>query len=202
MIVDNKLEILKETGLDIEQGLRYTGSEDNYISAVQRFYKSYEKNRPKIMEYYYAKDYNNYMITVHALKSNAKMIGAIDLSKVFEELEAAAKNNDIDVIEEKNTPALISYKKLVEGLKPIGEMEEVHPADEISADEAKEVADRLLSALDDFDDSLAKELAEKLAGYPFRITQREKLKEAAGLIEDFMYDDAATIIKEIYPCIE
>ena len=41
MIVDNKLEILKETGLDIEQGLRYTGGEDNYISAVQRFYKSY-----------------------------------------------------------------------------------------------------------------------------------------------------------------
>jgi HPt (histidine-containing phosphotransfer) domain-containing protein len=201
-MVDNRLEILKDTGLDIKQGLGYTGGEENYISAVQRFYKSYDKNRKKIVEYFDAKDYNSYMITVHALKSNAKMIGAVELSNVFEELEAAAKNESKDVLDTKNNPALISYNKLVESLKPIGEMEEVHPADEISADEAKEVAEQLLSALDDFDDSLAKELAEKLSGYPFRITQRDKLKEATGLIDDFMYDDAADIIKEIYPSIE
>lgn len=202
MIEDNKIELLKEAGLDIKQGLEYTGGEDNYISAVQRFYKGYEKNRPKIMEYYSVKDYNSYMITVHALKSNAKMIGAMELSKAFEELEAAAKNSDAVIIEEKNNQTLESYKQLAEALKPIGEMEEVHPADEISATEAREVADKLLSALDDFDDSLSKELAEKLLGYPFRITQREKLKEAIGFIDDFMYDDAADIIKEIYSGIE
>ena len=202
MIADNKIEILKEAGLDIKQGLEYTGGEDNYISAVQRFYKGYEKNRPKIMEYYSARDYNSYMITVHALKSNAKMIGAMELSKAFEELETAAKNSDAVIIEEKNNQTLESYKQLAEALKPIGEMEEVHPDDEISATEAREVADKLLSALDDFDDSLSKGLAEKLLGYPFRITQREKLKEAIGFIDDFMYDDAADIIKEIYSGIE
>ena len=75
-------------------------------------------------------------------------------------------------------------------------------ADEISADVAKDTADKLLVALDDFDDELSKELAKKLSGYPFRITQKEKLKEAIAYIEDFMYDEAIDVIREIYSAIE
>ena len=45
-------------------------------------------------------------------------------------------------------------------------------------------------------------LAEKLSGYPFRITQKEKLKTAMAYIEDFMYDEAADLIREIYSEIE
>ena len=74
-------------------------------------------------------------------------------------------------------------------------------ADATSA-EAKETASKLLEALDDFDDDLSMELAEKLTGYPFRMTQKGKLKEAVGLIGEFMYDEAAELIKEIMPAIE
>ena len=59
-----------------------------------------------------------------------------------------------------------------------------------------------MEALDDFDDDLSAELVAKLGGYPFRITQRQKLKKAADLISDFMYDEAAELIKEIIPSIE
>lgn len=200
--MEHIISMIQGVGLDIAKGIEYTGGEENYISAVQRFYKSHDKNRDKISEYYACRDFKSYMITVHALKSNAKMIGAATLSHAFEELETAARNSDIEKVEAKNDFVLAMYDKFVERLKPIGDLEEVHPADEISADEAKEVAEQLLSALDDFDDSLSKELALKLSGYPFRITQREKLKEAIGLIDDFMYDDATDIIKEIYPGIE
>ncbi len=193
---------IQAAGLDINQGLMYTGGEDNYISAVQRFYKSYTKNLSKIRDHYINRNYNDYMISIHALKSNAKMIGAGMLSRAFEELEMAAKAGDIELVETKNAPVLQMYEKLIERLKPIGESEEVHPADEISGEEAREVAMQLVSALDDFDDNLAKELAEKLSGYPFRINQREKLKEAAGYIDDFMYKEANDIIHDIYPAIE
>ena len=202
MTLEHIIDMIQGAGLDINKGIEYTGGEENYISAVQRFYKNHDKNNDKIAEYYASKDYNSYMIAVHALKSNAKMIGANDLSRSFEELELAARENNISVIEAKHEAVLQAYTELVERLKPIGDLEEVHPADEISAEEAKEVCEQLLSALDDFDDSLAKELAVKLSGYPFRITQRDKLKEAIGLIDDFMYDDATDIIKEIYPGIE
>ena len=58
-----------------------------------------------------------------------------------------------------------------------------------------------VTGFDDFDDDEAKMLAKKLTGYPFRLTQAERLKEAIGYIEDFIYDESAQIIKEIIPSI-
>ena len=193
---------LESVGLDTKAGLGYTGNEERYMSAVCRFYNNYEKNRNKVKAFLNDKDYENYMITVHSLKSNARMIGATELSNAFEELEMASRTGEIQNLEEKNEPTLSIYASLIEKLEPIGSMGEVRATDEISGEEAKETADKLLLALDDFDDDLSKELAQKLSGYPFRITQSDKLKEAIAFINDFMYDDAAEIIKEIYPNIE
>ncbi|MCR4793198.1 MAG: Hpt domain-containing protein [Lachnospiraceae bacterium] len=196
------LSVLTAAGLDIKAGLGYTGGEDKYVSAVQRFYKNHEKNVARIEELLMAEDYENYMITVHALKSNSKMIGAATLGSMFEELENAARNRDTGVIDSIGPIAMQLYDTLIENLKPVGEMGEVRAAGEISAEEARRVAAELLTALDDFDDELSKELVTKLSGYPFRMTQKEKLKEAAAQIDDFLYDEAADIIKEIVPAIE
>lgn len=193
---------LAEAGLDTKSGLSYTGSVEKYISAIQRFFKNYEKNKIKVDEYYAIKDIDNYMITVHALKSNAKMIGATALSGSFETLENAARSNDIGIIDALTTTIMSDYAALIEKLSPIGEMQDARAADEISADEAKEVAQKLLDALDDFDDDEAKKLAMKLSGYPFRMTQAGMLKEAIEYIEDFMYDEAIESIRHIIPSIE
>ena len=142
------------------------------------------------------------MITVHALKSNSKMIGAGPLSIEFEKLENAAREGNTAVIVSNTPSTLMSYKELVEKLSPIMNMGDVKPADEISAEEAKKTAEALFAALDDFDDDLSKSLAKKLSGYPFRLTQADRLKEAIAFIDDFMYDEAAAIVKEIYPTIE
>ena len=64
------------------------------------------------------------------------------------------------------------------------------------------MAKKLLDALDEFDDELAKDLVRKLSGYPFRITQKGKLREAEDQINDFMYEEAAELIREILPEIE
>ncbi|MCR4596270.1 MAG: Hpt domain-containing protein [Lachnospiraceae bacterium] len=193
---------MNEAGLDTQTGISYTGNTEKYVSAVQRFYKNHEKNRAKVEEYFAAKDYENFMITVHALKSNAKMIGATNLSGQFEALENAAREQDTAVIEELTPQALQDYAGLIEKLKPVGEMGDVKAADEIPADIARTTVERLLAALDDFDDEEAKKQAKVLSGYPFRLTQAEKLKEAAAFIEDFMYDEAAEIIRQIATAIE
>ena len=193
---------LTEIGIDAQTGIGYTGSEEKFVSALQRYYKNYEKNRSKVDSYFGSKDYESYMITVHALKSNSKMIGAGALSVDFEKLENAAREGDTGPIEANTAPTLAMYQELVEKLQPIGQMQDVHAADEISADVAKETADKLLEALDDFDDELSKSLAKKLTGYPFRITQQDMLKQAIGYIEDFMYDEAVDLIKQIVPTIE
>ncbi len=198
----NDLSFLSELGVDAATGRAYTGGQEKYISSLQRFFKAYEKNKKNAETFYENKDYENYMITVHSLKSNAKMIGAEELSSKFEQLEIAARDGDISVIEAEHAGTMSAYEKLVDGLKPIGEAETVKPADEISGEEARTVADQLLEALDDFDDDTSAELVKKMSGYPFRLTQRDKLKSAADYIADFMYDEAADLIREIVDTIE
>ena len=196
------LTYLNNLGLDTSKGLEYTRSEDKYLSAIQRYYKSYDNNLSKLTEFYNNKDYKNYCIVVHSLKSNSKMIGANELAKSFEELEIASNNSEYIIINEKHPIVIEEWGKFISKLKPIGEMKLTKPEDEITSSEAKDITRELLIALDDFDDELSSELIHKLSGYPFRLTQRELLDKAIEYVEDFLYDDAATIIKDIEKTIE
>ncbi len=200
--MNKDLTWLSDMGLDIDSALGYTGGQDRYLSAIKRFYDGYEKNRNNIEHYLENADIESYMITVHALKSNSKMIGASSLGALFEALETAARNNDTVTIGNDTFSALKAYKELVEKLSPVGALGDFKAADEISGEVAKETARKLLDALDDFDDDLSKELIKKLSGYPFRMSQKEILKEAAGYIDDFLYDEAMQEIKKIIPSIE
>ncbi|MCR4657105.1 MAG: hypothetical protein K5770_12885 [Lachnospiraceae bacterium] len=200
--MDYDLNWINDIGLDVKSGICYTGSQEKYISALRRFYGKYDKNSIKVEEYYLAGDYENLMITVHALKSNARMIGAMEVSSGFEALETAAREKDAHFLEQMTPITMKAYKELIERLAPIKAMGEIYAADEISGEEARKIADELLAALDDFDDEQSRRLAQKLSGYPFRITWKDKLKEAEGFIDDFMYEEAAKIIKELYTVIE
>ena len=193
---------LQEQGISIEDGIGYTGGKDKYLSALQRFFKGFEGNKAALTGFIAASDLQGYCIKVHSLKGNARMIGANDLSDMFFELEEASRNGDAALVGEKTPAAIAKYAEIIEIIRPIGEMAGIKPSDEIDATEAKAVAEELLQALDDFDDDKSSELAKKLMGYPFRLTQKEQLKEAINYITDFMYDEAAELVNKIIPAIE
>jgi len=52
-------------------------------------------------------------------------------------------------------------------------------------------------SLKNYDEISSYEKADRLGGYPFRINQKNKLREAADYIRDYMYDEAADLIREI-----
>lgn len=195
--MDFDVKFLEELGLDVQAGCEYTGGKEKLVSAIQRYYKNYEKNTEKIEEALKANDLEQLRIQVHALKSNSKMVGATELSTEFEKLEFAARDGQWDVIKDSIEGVLDNYKGFVESIKPIGEADIEKPADEISGERAKEVVEELLEALDDFDDEKSSQLAGILKGYPFRTTQKEMLDNAISCITDFRYDDAVEIISEI-----
>ncbi len=194
--------ILEGKGISVTEGISYTGSSEKYVSALQRYFRGYESNKKALEDFLSSGDMDGYSIKAHSLKSNSRMIGASALGGVFEELELAAKEGKAEFVGSRTKEAMELYGRVIEAIRPFGEMEKVTAGDEISAEEARETAGKLLGALDDFDDELSAALAAKLEGYPFRITQRQKLKEAAGYISDFSYDEAAELIKEIIPAIE
>ena len=198
------LNRLEECGLNTGSGIGYTGSHEKYITALQRFIKSYEQNRGRVMDALKAMDIDEYTITVHSLKSNSRMIGADELSSGFQALEMAAREGNRSVIIS-DTMTVLSIGDILVG--QLRSMDDSFSADTVNAkpvtaEEAVKIAAELLDALDEYDDELSASLAQKLSGYSFADSDRKLLGEASELIGNFMYDEAAGIIRRISAAIK
>ncbi|MCR5684486.1 MAG: response regulator [Lachnospiraceae bacterium] len=107
-------EALKYAGVDTASGL-------NYCQNDAEFYKillaQYGNDSPKKMEemavFFKEKNWPDYAIRVHGLKSTSKMIGANAVSELAKELEMAAKVGDGDVIERNHDRVMKMYRELV-----------------------------------------------------------------------------------------
>ena len=91
MIKGLKYEDLKEQGFDVDEGFTYTGSSEKYLAALQRFYRRSGKTTGYIREMSGEGQYEELTIVVHALKSNARTIGADHLAGLAEQMELLGK---------------------------------------------------------------------------------------------------------------
>ena len=75
--------------LSYEEGIRYMGEDSLLTVTLTQFFEDSLDNAAVIEEYLNAEDYTNFTIKVHGLKSSARLVGAVELSKQAQELEAA-----------------------------------------------------------------------------------------------------------------
>lgn len=107
--------------LDIKSAMAFClNSEELYLNIVNTYYS--ENRLEDIRNYYKEKDFENYRIQVHALKSGSRTIGAGELSDHALALEMAARNNETDFILENTEELLKEYSELLDrigaALKP------------------------------------------------------------------------------------
>ena len=102
-------------GIDYDAAVTNCGTEETFIQALEIFYNTLDKKADDIERFEREKDIKNYTVLVHALKSAARLVGALDLSEKAKYLEACGDKNDIHEIETK-TPALLSQYR---GYKPV-----------------------------------------------------------------------------------
>ena len=104
--------------IDVAEGLKNCGSKENYQVVLECFAEIIEENANEIEDYYHNKDWENYTIKVHALKSSSKLIGASDMSLRAAALEDAGHKKDIETIERDTESLLSDYRALREVLTP------------------------------------------------------------------------------------
>ncbi len=111
------LEILRGCGVDTDYGLEYCGGEKDFYYELLADYadKSNEKLET-IGRLFRDKDYKNYEIRVHGVKSTSKLIGAMDISEKARLLEFAAKNLDEKYIADNHGEFLSEYEKLMDAI--------------------------------------------------------------------------------------
>ena len=141
---------------------------------------------------YTSKDWENYTIRIHALKSSARLVGAMELGADAERLEAAGKEGDISYIEEKHAAAMDKYLKYAEILAPV--YEEADGADE---EEEKPVADDFLmesiyeglrEAAENMDCDMIDSIMEEIAEYAIPEAEKERFKLVCEKANMFDYE--------------
>ncbi len=113
--------LLHSAEIQYAEGLKNCSTAKTYRIVLESFYETIRENADEIEKCVRKKDWNNFTIRVHALKSSSRTIGALTLSEEAALLEQAGDRADREVIE-RDTPLLLAhYRSLLEELSPLGE---------------------------------------------------------------------------------
>jgi signal transduction histidine kinase/FixJ family two-component response regulator len=166
-------------GIDYDAAVTNCGTEDTFVQALEIFYNTLDKKADDIERFEREKDIKNYTVLVHALKSAARLVGALKLSEDAKYLEACGDKQDIEEIEAK-TPALLSqyrgYKPVLE--KVFGKKDEPDMSlPEISVTDLHEMYSMIKGFAADFDlDNIDNMIAEA-KNYRIPESEREKFEK-------------------------
>ena len=138
-------------GIDSKEGIKNSGSKELFFSFLGDFYRLIDMKTAKVrdcLENGFIKDYT---IEVHALKSTARTIGAMELSDKFFMLEKAGDKNDLETINSETEKVLSEYNALKEVLRPFADDGDDSDKREASYDEIIDILSAIKECADAFD---------------------------------------------------
>ncbi len=109
---DAKRNYLIQNGVDVNKGIENTMDFETYNEILLDFCNTFPQDVNKFNEFKAAGDLVNYEIIVHALKSNCRTLGFMDMGEMFYQHELAAKQNDMNYIN-------LHYNELIEAVKKV-----------------------------------------------------------------------------------
>ncbi len=165
---EEKLEILKDTleGIDIKTGLENTnGDVKTYLGLLEAFVEQdfFGMCEKQLEE----RDIKNYRISVHAMKSSARYIGAMELSEQSKRMEDFAKDELLDEI--------------------LAEQDKLKALNEPVYNSAKKAYELCTEKKPRNDGAVSADLEKLIDG----------LNKVAKQLDDFDYDEAAASLHEI-----
>ena len=122
-------DILKNAGIDTQKGLVFCNNDNELYTTMLTEYVQEKKNKTKNIETSFEnKDWKNYAVYVHSVKSSSKMIGAMSLSEKAAKLEAAADSADEETIYKDHDEMMSGYESVSQAIRtmlpPIEEAKE------------------------------------------------------------------------------
>ena len=175
-------ELSKVTGINTLEGERNCGSRDLLKDVVKEFLISIDSRADAIEEYYREKDYRNFTVAVHALKSSARLIGAMELSEKAAYLEQCGNEENAAEIEEKTPELLRLYRSYNEKLSPINGSVDEDSLPEIGGDELESAFSDLRELLEAYDFDTADGIMDMLSGYRIPDAYKEKYEKVRLLM--------------------
>lgn len=99
-------------GLDVNKGILYCNGKEQYLSILRGYCEDWDSVGMMAQQSFAERDWKNYTIAVHGLKSAMRSIGATKLSETARLLEYAGKDGRIDYILEHHEEMMQDYRGL------------------------------------------------------------------------------------------
>ncbi|MBQ1496029.1 MAG: Hpt domain-containing protein [Bacilli bacterium] len=110
-------KILTDNKIDVNHGLELLGDIDFYNETLGTFYDNIEKNLKDLKNFKDNKDFENYGILSHSIKSDSKYLGFMDLAEIALSHEMAGKSSDEKFIEENYDSFVLEINRIVSVVK-------------------------------------------------------------------------------------
>lgn len=187
-VQDAQIQLPPIEGLDVAEGVRNSGSEKLFYSLLGDFYCLIDMKSDKIEKCLADGLLRDYTIEVHALKNTARMIGALELSQAFYELEQLGNAQEEDALREKTPGVLEHYRSYKPILKPYAESQN-QEKQAVSADVMVESLKKLSDAVDSFDLDAADETMKELEQFQWPAALQDDMERLRALVADVAMDE-------------
>ncbi len=184
--------------IDVFKGIDTAGALDTYKIVCQSFYDTATERMELIKDYFIMRDIKNYTIQVHALKSSARLIGALDLSERALELEMAGKEENLEIINANTDTVLTIYNSIY---KQMGEYFERIKSDEednrelISEEQLEEAYEAIKELVPQMEYDGLQMLMEEIDAYKLPKEDEERFKELRKALKTYNWDKMEELIK-------
>ena len=99
-------------GINWDRGLESVKDKEILIGAARDFALIGGEHSDKLVDFYNKKDFENYRIQVHSMKTSASVIGASELAEMAKTLEYAARDGDIELINSKTNDFIGTWNSM------------------------------------------------------------------------------------------
>ena len=172
----------KLQGIDLSEAEKNCGSLEILKNVVSEFRIAIDSNADNIERFAGNKDFRNYTVVVHALKSSARLIGAMELSGMAAHLEDCGNNENEAEIAEKTPELLKLYRSYKEKLSAIGGDVNEDELPEISEDELKRAFSDMRELLEAYDFDTADGIMNMLSEYRIPTDYKDKFEKVKQLL--------------------
>ncbi|MBQ7201749.1 MAG: DegV family EDD domain-containing protein, partial [Eubacterium sp.] len=184
--------------IDAKLAIKNSGSEEAFKSVLEIFFDSIQDKHDALENYYSSGDWENYTIKIHALKSSAKLVGAMELSKMAEALEMASKGDNIPFVKENHDSVMefyLSYKESLAPAFPEKEVEEEEDKPVADEDTMNRIYDELRIAADDMDCDEVERIIEEAKEYAIPDSEKERFLLVSEKADMLDYDGILEVLE-------
>ncbi len=186
---------LYDTGkIDVDLGIKHSGGISSFLNAVQMFYDTIDSNSDVIEKAYKDGDIKLYTVKVHALKSSARIIGAMELSEFAKTLEDAGNKGDIDYIGDNKDRLLSDYRAFKDILARLKKEDDVSLKEEIPKEELEDAYKALKDLVGAMDYDGVEMVINSVADYKLPEKDAETFKALEAALRKFDWDEMEKLV--------